>query len=131
MSQNGPTPNSCTATKSGGFEIGCQACSSPSSASAAFNSSVSKPSVNQPYTEASSFAGLWVAPEASGFTRVRVACSAAVAVSVSNRYPHELVVHGLLFGLRQRLVGQCIADKRPIEDLGTSLCDVLGEAGRF
>jgi hypothetical protein len=30
------------------FEIGCQACSSSSSAFASFRSSVSKPSVNQP-----------------------------------------------------------------------------------
>ena len=28
------------------------------------------------------------------------------------RDPHEFVVHGLLFRHRQRLVGQCIADKR-------------------
>jgi hypothetical protein len=32
----------------GRFEIGCQACSSSSSALASFRSSVSKPSVNQP-----------------------------------------------------------------------------------
>jgi hypothetical protein len=32
----------------GRFEIGCQACSSSSKASASFKSSVSKPSVNQP-----------------------------------------------------------------------------------
>src|SRR5262249_1749591 len=38
----------------GRFEIGCQACSSSSSALASFKSSMSKPSVNQPYTGASS-----------------------------------------------------------------------------
>jgi hypothetical protein len=32
----------------GGFEIGCQACSSSSKALASFKSTVSKPSVNQP-----------------------------------------------------------------------------------
>ena len=39
------------------FEIGCQACSSSSNTLASFRSSVSKPSVNQPYSGVNSIAG--------------------------------------------------------------------------
>jgi hypothetical protein len=42
------TPTHATRALSGRFEIGCQACSSSSSALASFKESVSKPSVNQP-----------------------------------------------------------------------------------
>jgi hypothetical protein len=46
---------------------------------------VSSPSVNQPHTRRTVADLLTLAlgaPEASGFTRVRVACSAPVAISV-------------------------------------------------
>ena len=63
----------------GRFEIGSQACGSWSSALASFRSSVSKPSVNQPWTEARDFARLLaitlIAPAAFHTDNQRLAAS--------------------------------------------------------